>query len=719
APEFSRACHEATGGNPFLLRELLGELAQEGISPSAEAAGGLHDFTPASVARTTLVRLSRLPEAAAAIARAIAVIHSAPELRHVSALAGVELGEAGRLVDALVDADVLREGRPLEFRHPLVRTAVYEDMPPAERADAHARAARLLAEDSAEVEVTASHLLYAEPAGDAARVATLRAAAERAAAAGSLETSVRYLERALAEPPPADERAELLAALGEHEVRLLRLEGIEHLLGAVVASSDPRLRGEALLTLAAPLMYTGQTDRAGDLLEEVIPEVAPIDRELALRLELELLTATRMAPTNPRISDERMAELVRLPGDTTAERGILALYSYLSATAEPLQLAAAEATELCERALAGGQLITDATADWHPTYWAVNALMVCDELDRAARFVEQALDDAADRGSMIGFMLATGHRSAICFQRGALAEAETDARTALDVAITSGYPVVITYALAYLVCTLIERGQRDTADDLLTQYGLGGEIPDLGINNLVLQARSLLHAAQGRSSDAKTDGTEMHERGRRLGAAGDLAWRHALVMGLMGTGEHERAREVARRHLERARRFGAKRGLGSALRTAGLAEGGDRGLELLAEAVSVLEHSPGRLERAKALVDYGAALRRGNQRAAARPPLKEALDLALRCGAEPTVERAESELRATGGRPRRQPVKGLDALTASERRIAALAADGMPNREIAQRLFVTLRTVETHLTSAYRKLGISSRGELQDALREE
>jgi DNA-binding CsgD family transcriptional regulator len=169
--------------------------------------------------------------------------------------------------------------------------------------------------------------------------------------------------------------------------------------------------------------------------------------------------------------------------------------------------------------------------------------------------------------------------------------------------------------------------------------------------------------------------------------------------------------------LREAEAWGTPRAVGMALHAAGLAEGGGaRGLELIEQAAAVLEPSPARLEYAHALVDLGSVLRRANQRAASRDPLRRALDVADACGAAPLAERARHELHAAGGRPRRPRTSGVDALTASERRIAHMAASGLSNPEIAQALFVTRKTVEAHLGSAYRKLDIRSRGELSVAL---
>ena len=176
------------------------------------------------------------------------------------------------------------------------------------------------------------------------------------------------------------------------------------------------------------------------------------------------------------------------------------------------------------------------------------------------------------------------------------------------------------------------------------------------------------------------------------------------------------AGELAEAELADVREFGAPRALGIALRVAGLARGGSGGLELLSESVVSLRDSPALLERARSLTELGAALRRAGQRAAAREPLAEALDLAARCSAGPLAARAREELQATGARPRRQWRTGVEALTPSELRVVRLAAEGRTNREIAHELYVTLKTVEGHLSRVYTKLGIAGRAELPRVL---
>ena len=148
----------------------------------------------------------------------------------------------------------------------------------------------------------------------------------------------------------------------------------------------------------------------------------------------------------------------------------------------------------------------------------------------------------------------------------------------------------------------------------------------------------------------------------------------------------------------------------------GLAEGGERGLALLGEAVAVLERSQAPVELARALTDHGAALRRAGQRTKARAQLERGLDLAHHWGARRIAGQARAELIAAGAKPRRDAITGRDALTASELRVARLAAAGKSNREIAQELFITTKTASAHLSRAYRKLDVTRRSQLAEAL---
>jgi len=191
-------------------------------------------------------------------------------------------------------------------------------------------------------------------------------------------------------------------------------------------------------------------------------------------------------------------------------------------------------------------------------------------------------------------------------------------------------------------------------------------------------------------------------------------WRSALAL---AADDPDEALQPTNTDLELARQAGLPRPAGIALRTRGMLAVGPQGLDDLREAAEVLAGCGARLEHARALIELGAALRRSNQRTAAREPLRKGLDLAYRCGAGRLAQRATNELRATGARPRRASLTGLEALTPSERRVAELAAGRMSNPEIAQAVFVTLNTVEGHLRHVYQKLSVGSRTQLPAALR--
>jgi len=277
------------------------------------------------------------------------------------------------------------------------------------------------------------------------------------------------------------------------------------------------------------------------------------------------------------------------------------------------------------------------------------------------------------------------------------------------------------FALGLLIEALLEQGETEAAERALRGSGTGQAIlPGLATNDL-LEARGLLRLAQGRLREGVDDLLEFGRRDELWGGANPLVsrWRSHACLALVAMGDSVGARQMARDDLWRARRWGAASGTGVALRAAALVEGDAGSVGRLREAAAVLEGSLARLEYARALTDLGAALRRGNHRAEARGALQDGLDLAERCGARALAERARTELRAAGGRPSQLVGAGARQLTVSERRVAELAAEGRSNPEIAQVLFVTRKTVKTHLGHIYHKLGVSGRGQLGRALAEQ
>jgi DNA-binding CsgD family transcriptional regulator len=267
---------------------------------------------------------------------------------------------------------------------------------------------------------------------------------------------------------------------------------------------------------------------------------------------------------------------------------------------------------------------------------------------------------------------------------------------------------------------LLEQGRLQAARDVLSAASVRGSDIESYPHAWFFEARARVHLAEADANRALDGFVSLGQYLDGIGVRNPalIAWRSPAALALLALGRSDEARRYAAEELALARQWGAPRALGRSLVAAGLAEGGEDGIALLCEAVAVLEPSPARLQHAKALVELGSALRRANRRSEAREPLRHGLDLATTCGAAPLAEQAETELLATGARPRRIALSGVDSLTPSERRVAQMAAEGNTNREIAQALFVTTKTVEVHLSSVYRKLDISSRSQLPRALAE-
>ena len=280
AERFAGACHAVTGGNPFLLRELAASLRADGIGPGEEGAGQVAGLGPRSVARSVALRVARLGPAAGELARAAAILGDGAQLRHAAALAGVTLAEAAEAADGLAGIGVFEPGTPLRFVHPMVRTAVHDDIPTAGRGLRHAEAARLLAADGADLDAVCAHLLVCEPAGSREVVERLRAAAARALGRGGAESAATYLRRALAETADVRLRAELLAELGWAEKVVGDGAAAEHLRESLRLASDPAARAAVAPDLAEVLLLAGRWDVGTSVVRSALAEMT--DRDMRL-----------------------------------------------------------------------------------------------------------------------------------------------------------------------------------------------------------------------------------------------------------------------------------------------------------------------------------------------------------------------------------------------------------------------------------------------------
>jgi DNA-binding CsgD family transcriptional regulator/energy-coupling factor transporter ATP-binding protein EcfA2 len=712
--EFCRACHAATRGNPFLLRELVAALKHDGVEGHGADTLRVSRIAPERISRQLLLRLMRLAPMATALARAVAVLGRGAELHLAAALVDIEEAAATRAADLLIGANILAGVHPLEFVHPVVREVIYAEMPPAERALAHARAARLLFEAGAAADQTAAHVLASEPAGRTWVVEVLREAAGEAIRRGEPGAAVPHLERALAELPTAVPPPELLRELGRAQVLVGDPAGIERLQAALTGAPPGRPYAEAASELAHAGVPFGRFEEAIGILEDAIAQLGPEDRDLSLQLEAEMAIVGRLHPATAQRTASRLERVGgTIVGETPAERLILAsLGTQRLLEGRP----AREASALAERAWTGG-LLAEQTSASPMLYDAVYVPISAEDFDLAERICAETLADAHARGSLLGIAITSSFRSNLAYRRGLIPDAESDARAGLEAALIGGYAVV-PMALAFLIDALLEQGELVSATQALERHASTGEIPANFMANFLLLSRGRLRVATGQTESGIADLRELarreeHSRARSPSA---LPYRSHLALALARLGATAEARSLAEEELRLARKCETSCAIGMTLRVLGLLDGGQTGMERLRESVAVLEHSSAPLEEARALTDLGAALRRRGERTLAREPLRRALDLATRCGAWALAERARTELLAAGARPRRLVLSGIDALTPSERRVAQLAADGLSNRRIAQSLFVSMRTVAVHLTHAYQKLGINRREELPQAL---
>ncbi len=710
-----RACHAATGGNPFLLRELArSAVSGDGSLDSARVS----EQSPERVTQEISARLARLPEAAVRLARAAAVLGGGVPLRPAAGLAEVDPDDAARAVDALVAAGILRPPLPhellhaLEFVHPLVRTAVYAGLGPAGRSRDHARAARLLDLEAGSPELVAAQLLRCQPAGDPWAYERLVAAARLASARGAADAATLYLRRALDEPPPPRSRPGALLDLAAAEFRNSEPGvSIGHLREAMAGELDSGQRFRATMLLAGLLGQTGKVSDAVELLEQHIDALA--DRpDLRAPAEAGLVNITRIDPA-ARLRAGHVIERLRRRVDSGQEHD----QAVLGTIAAEMAMAGEPAgpmADLAERSLDGFDLTIGSAAGWSG-YNAVRSLVVAERYDVALQVLDRALEVARQRGAVLDRGAALVFRAELYLQTGDITAAEVDARSLGEIADVCGWPMGQGFAVAWLGEVLIERGELDEAEAVLPRAPLGA-LPSHYPLVWGLLARGRLRLVQGRFEEAAEDLRESARRALGIGhrTPALTPWRSLLAEALLGLGERDEARRLVAEELELAHPVGAARPIGIALRTMARVEGDDP--RLLREAAAALDASRAQLERARAHADLGAALRRADEADEAREELRLAVDIAHRCGAAALEDMALGELRAAGARPRRRATTGAGALTPSERRIAELAASGAQNREIAQALFVTTATVEFHLRNAYRKLGISGRPGLTEAL---
>jgi DNA-binding CsgD family transcriptional regulator len=705
------ACAEVTGGNPFLLRELITELRSGGRPVHEATPSQIRSLGPERVATALLLRVGRLHRSAPALAQAIAVLGDSAPSAAVAELAGLDAADASDLVGRLREISVLAADG-YRFVHPIVRASVYEDLSPARRSELHARAAVILREAGAPGDTVAAHVLASEPRSISGSAAALRSAAAAAAQRGAPESAAVYLERALEEEIDDHERADVLAALGDAEHDLSLGSARERYRAAIELTDDPVERARltnALAWASGPLPDVHR--RQLPLYERALGDAGD-DAELAAMLEAACLFVAQVSPERARTTEVGREGLGELRGKNAGERLLLSF-----AARRALMSGRATADEVATLAERAAQKPVMIRRNPQPV-WLLNVadcLNATERWEAGERLVDGMIVEAERGGSVFGFAIASYFRAVFRHSRGDLRRAEEDATAALE----ASDELLEGWRLRPIIDVFADTGRAAEGEGLLERHGYAGEIPPSRPLTPLLIARGRMRVNGGDVARGRTDLDDALGRMQAGGSRGPVGLdaRIALAIALQGAGEHDAARALADDALASARRWGTTRLLGGALRARGVVAGdSEERLDLLRESAHVFEGSPVLLWRAETLIDLGAALHVAGERAEARTFLARGLDLADRSGADPLAERAEAELARAGARPRRRALTGIAALTASERRVARMAADGLSNKAIAQALFVTLRTVEMHLSRSYAKLEITSRRELPRVL---
>ena len=700
---------QATAGNPLLLRELVRTIAAEGRAPTPATVS---ETVPASVVRSVSRRLARLAPASRQTARGLALLGPYIDGGVLAATTGQDQAAVLEGLQALQAVELV-EGEPPRYVHPLVRAAVVQGIDAAERVAMHRAAAAHVRQRGGDLDELLLHVLAVPAIGERWAIDALRQGARRALREGAGSAAVKRLRRA------REEASTLGMALDEIELELGSAllgdgdaDALLHL-EAAVACADDAIAAEALRIVLGSGYY-----------HEPAVLVALIDRAEAVCERLE--AAGRTVPAD-RLQAQIYAMLVQSPELTPRRLQMLAS----PPAGPPTDIAALLAFESCNR---GGT--RDEVAAWIARVLVASPLSDLEKLEQPLAFyaMEPALGIDRLEGWESAFRAGeavarrNGSRLATAFLNfmtadwaltvGSVASAEARARAAFEHFASYGETTLLAALRGTLISALVRRGRLDEAQELGAQMPPDDELAMLYSGLFAFNRRAELHMAQRRPQDAVSELRQLDGVVRAFG------WerfcqgygRQLLARALVFSGEREEGLALARSEVQAGERRAIPGAHAQALISLGHAVDGDEALEAFAAAVEVATAGASPWVRATATFELGAALRRDGRRTDARRHLTVARDLAQRTDSTLLVDAAAAELLVAGGRPRRTRVSGVEALTASERRVAEHAAAGMSNREIAEALFVTRKTVELHLGNTFGKLGIRSRTQIAGIL---
>ena len=708
---FCAAFLDRSGGNPFYLRWMLDVARERGLRPTAADAVAVDTLTPRHVALYLAERLAGLGPVARMLAHAIAVLGPGCGLGDAIRLAGITPADAKRQYNRLCDAAILTPGTTVDFRHPIIRSAIYDDIDPSRRSDLHLDAARLLQERHVAPDAVAAHLLDVHTAGDPWVVDRMTAAAEDALASGLSATAARYLHRALDEPPPVARQCPIRLRHGQALALGQVAAAIPELREAYRQAPDDGLRTDAAVALAKTHGYADQLGDAVRLLDAASDRCA--DDQLRQRLLAEQLLWATWWADDPLRAD-RMALLDRiappLTGGTDVERLLIVEHAWsLVLRGRPR----AEGMAAVQRVVRRGVVFADvdqgmevATMTGFVHLYSGHAHLSHDLFDQAVYEFERN----GWRGTHLAFAHANRGQSALLL--GRLHDAVADADIALRLATRSGAGTPAEwFATGTLIAALLARGEVDRAAALCAERGYRDSQPDAVILPVPGAVVGALALARGHHAQAAA---VLREVGRFLDASPIVnpsvcAWRFDLSRALLRSAPDE-AREVTHEALRLADRFADPATLGHAHRTLAAVEP-DR-LAPLEESARLLRTAPNRWQYLRTLTELGAEFVRFGHHDDARRTFTEAVTLADECGApRDDLALQLGDLGVTAPPPPR-----INALSPQLHRVADLAATGLSNAEIAHKTVLSLDVVRALLRQAHGRLGTDSRAGLRRAL---
>nr|WP_240969394.1 AAA family ATPase [Streptomyces sp. HNM0575] len=714
APGFAESVAALPGGNPMLLNRLLLELKSAGVHPDEEGVQRVSEVGGHVVSDSVRGILGAQPDWIRTLARVVAVLGEAPPHR-VGALAGLPSALVESGVRVLRQAEILAPDR-MNLVHDLVRSAVLDEADPDELTELRTSAALLLSDEGLSSEEIANQLLMLPELTAPWMTAVLRDAAAQAESRAAPEAAIRYLRRAReADPGNLQLRLQLAQCVAEAQPR----EAVQLLEGALEASLDPRARAGVALQFARVCLAAQESPAAVRVLQEVLEELeaelgrrpGPADQELRTSVQAALLMAGADETATIRAVQQRAQAMPVPPGDTPAQRQMLAMQALLGALGSGT---ARECIDKGRRAMRSA----DGPAEDPALFASAFTLSLADEVEEALGAMDEMLRTSQQNAAVWSYVLALAGRAFVLHGIGALPEALADAQTSFGIVgderweHTSAMPQT---AFAMVLTDLGEPQRAQTVLDGITRPNLDRFVMEYPWYTQV--------CARTRWSLGDVDGglDLLHECGRALEASGVanpvfLPWWLDAAGMLMDLGKPTEARDLAEHGDELAQRWGTPRARALGALGRGLTTQGEEGIELLSRSVELFTGSPARGEHARAEFLLGRALLVEGDKRSARDHLRTSADLAQRCGTLKLGELARTLLIEAGGRMRKMSASPLDMLTGMERKVADLAASGTSNRAIAEALFVTVRTVETHLTSVYRKLGVSRRADLAPVL---